>query len=91
MELQKLKGMIYVVRNQQVMIDSDLAMLYQVETGNLNKAMKRDSKLEALEVKYTKAFHDRFLILDRETVYHVEVSLSAKSLKSRLLPGWQPV
>ena len=24
-----LKGMIYVVRNQQVMIDSDLAMLYQ--------------------------------------------------------------
>ena len=27
-----LKGMIYVVRNQQVMIDSDLAMLYQVET-----------------------------------------------------------
>ena len=27
-----LKGMIYIVRNQQVMIDSDLAMLYQVET-----------------------------------------------------------
>ena len=27
-----IKSMIYVVRNQQVMIDSDLAMLYQVET-----------------------------------------------------------
>ena len=27
-----IKTMIYVIRNQQVMIDSDLAMLYQVET-----------------------------------------------------------
>ena len=26
------------------MLDSDLAMLYQVETGNLNKAMKRNQK-----------------------------------------------
>ena len=37
-----IKNLIYVVRNQQVMVDSDLAMLYQVETGNLNKAMKRN-------------------------------------------------
>lgn len=34
--------MIYVVRNQQVMIDSDLAMLYQVETKALNRAVKRN-------------------------------------------------
>ena len=27
-----IKSMIYVICNQQVMIDSDLAMLYQVET-----------------------------------------------------------
>ncbi|MCD8222168.1 MAG: ORF6N domain-containing protein [Clostridiales bacterium] len=39
-----IKNLIYVVRNQQVMIDSDLALLYQVETGNLNKAMKRNQK-----------------------------------------------
>ena len=31
-----IKSMIYVIRNQQVMIDSDLAMLYQVETRVLN-------------------------------------------------------
>ncbi len=36
-----IKSMIYVVRNQQVMIDSDLAMLYQVETKRLNEAVKR--------------------------------------------------
>ncbi len=30
------ENLIYVVRNKQVMVDSDLAMLYQVETGALN-------------------------------------------------------
>ena len=37
-----IKSMIYVVRNQQVMIDSDLAILYQVETKVLNQAAKRN-------------------------------------------------
>ena len=37
-----IKSMIYVIRNQQVMIDSDLAMLYQVETRVLNQAVKRN-------------------------------------------------
>lgn len=39
-----IKSMIYVVRNQQVMIDSDLALLYQVETSALNRAVKRNIK-----------------------------------------------
>lgn len=37
-----IEKMIYVIRNQQVMIDSDLAMLYQVETKRLNEAVKRN-------------------------------------------------
>jgi hypothetical protein len=37
-----IKSLIYFVRNQQVMMDSDLAMLYQVETGALNRAVKRN-------------------------------------------------
>ena len=37
-----IKNLIYVIRNQQVMIDSDLAVLYQVETGRLNEAVKRN-------------------------------------------------
>lgn len=39
-----IKNLIYVIRGKQVMMDSDLAVLYQVETGNLNKAMKRNQK-----------------------------------------------
>ena len=34
--------MIYVIRGQQVMLDQDLALLYQVETGRLNEAVKRN-------------------------------------------------
>ena len=37
-----IKNMIYTFRDQQVMVDSDLAKLYQVTTGNLNKAVKRN-------------------------------------------------
>lgn len=40
--LSKIESMIYVIRNQKVMLDSDLAELYGVETKNLNKAVKRN-------------------------------------------------
>lgn len=33
---------IYAIRDKQVMLDSDLAVLYQVETGALNRAVKRN-------------------------------------------------
>ncbi len=35
-------NLVYVVRGQQVMLDSDLATLYQVETRVLNQAVKRN-------------------------------------------------
>lgn len=38
-----IQNMIYNIRNKQVMIDSDLAMLYQVETKYLNRQKSRNS------------------------------------------------
>jgi hypothetical protein len=35
---------IYLIRNMKVMLDKDLAELYGVLTGNLNKSVKRNSK-----------------------------------------------
>ena len=35
---------IYLIRNQKVMLDKDLAELYEVITGNLNKAVGRNLK-----------------------------------------------
>ena len=44
MELQVIQSKIYEIRGQRVMLDKDLAELYQVNTGNLNKAVKRNIK-----------------------------------------------
>ncbi len=38
----KIQNLIYVIRDRQVMVDSDLAMLYNVETKRLNEAVKRN-------------------------------------------------
>jgi ORF6N domain len=37
-----IETLIYTVRDKQVMLDNDLASLYQVETKILNKAVKRN-------------------------------------------------
>jgi hypothetical protein len=42
-KLSKLEKLIYEVRRQAVMLDSDLANLYQVETRTFNQAVKRNA------------------------------------------------
>jgi hypothetical protein len=39
---QPVESLIHLVRGQKVMLDSDLADLYSVETGQLNRAVKRN-------------------------------------------------
>ena len=41
-ELQNIQNLIYVIRGQRVMLDFDLAMLYEVETRSLNQTVKRN-------------------------------------------------
>ena len=43
-DIPNISRLIYTIRNQQVMLASDLAMLYQVETRVLNQAVKRNQK-----------------------------------------------
>ena len=38
----KIENMIYEIRGKQVMLDSDLAKLYQVETKRINEAVKNN-------------------------------------------------
>lgn len=44
MELQRIQNKIYDVRGQKIMLDFDLATLYEVQTKNLNLAVKRNLK-----------------------------------------------
>ena len=41
-QTEDIKNLIYTIRGKQVMLDSDVARLYQYETKNINKAMKRN-------------------------------------------------
>ena len=41
-QAENIKNLIYTIRGKQVMLDSDVARLYQYETKNINKAMKRN-------------------------------------------------
>jgi hypothetical protein len=41
-ELVQIQNLIYVIRGQRVMLDRDLARLYEVETRALNQAVKRN-------------------------------------------------
>lgn len=42
--IERIENKILLIRGQKVMIDRDLAELYQVKTFNLNKAVKRNVK-----------------------------------------------
>ena len=55
------KNLIYVVRNQQVMLDSDLAMLYDVETKVFNQAVRRNENRfpERFRFQLTSEEHER--------------------------------
>ena len=43
MELQLIQSKIYNIRGLKVILDKDLAIMYEVTTGNLNKAVKRNA------------------------------------------------
>ena len=54
-----IEKLIYVIRDKQVMIDNDLAMLYHVETKRLNEAVKRNI------ARFPEEF--RFQLTEKET------------------------
>ncbi len=41
---ERIEKAIYLIRGQKVLLDQDLARLYDVTTGNLNKAVKRNGE-----------------------------------------------
>ena len=68
MEVSHIQSLIYVIRGKQVMLDSDLAILYQVETGRVRlfevticdlKRRERWKKISAIcfyRTRYCNAF-----------------------------------
>ena len=51
-ELKRIESMIFEIRGYQVMLDADLAKIYQVETRVLNQAVKRNVDRFPLEFMF---------------------------------------
>ena len=60
----KIENMIYEIRGKQVMIDSDLAKLYHVETKRINEAVKNNMEKfpERFSWKLTEEESKMFLV-----------------------------
>ena len=43
MELQLIQSKIYIIRGYKVMLDFDLALLYEVETRSLKQSVRRNN------------------------------------------------
>ena len=56
----EIKNMIYEIRGKQVMLDSDLAKLYHVETKRINEAVKNNME------KFPERFS--FILTNEETI-----------------------
>ena len=49
---------------------------------NIKNANVKSNKYTKLDVKMTNAFHDRFMVLDDKTVYHIGASIKDAGKKS---------
>ena len=68
----KIEDMIYEIRGKQVMIDSDLAKLYQVETKRINEAVKNNPE----------KFPERFSwVLNTEDDHNLRSKISTSNIK----------
>jgi hypothetical protein len=71
--VEAVAGLVRWVRGERVMLDADLARLYGVETGDLNRAVKRNAS----------RFPDDFmLVLDKQEVANLKCQIGISSL------GW---
>ena len=76
---EDIKNLIYTIRGKQVMLDSDVAMLYHYETKNVNKAVKRnidrfpeDFCFQLLRMKWIKC-GSKMEPHQREKIINIEV------------------
>ena len=68
-----IRNLIYHIRNQQVMMDSDLAVLYQVETKVLNQAVTRNI------IRFPERFRFRLTKKEHENLKSQNVTSSSEN------------
>ena len=78
-ELQNIQNLIYVIRGQRVMLDFDLAKIYQVETKALNQAVKRNyRRFEGEEFMFQLA-KEEWKILTKGSLPSIDANINTSS------------
>jgi len=72
-DIQTIQSKIYEIRGQRVMLDFDLAALYHVTTGNLNKAVKRNIKRFPPDFMF-QLTKEEFLQLKSSLIFQIGIS-----------------
>ncbi len=75
----QIKDLIYTIRGKQVMLDGDLAILYELSTGRLNEQVKRNIK----------RFPERFTFRLTSEEYKVLISQFVMSKNGEMSGGRQ--
>ncbi len=85
MELQIIQNKIYEIRGQKVMLDFDLAELYEVETRVLNQAVKRNLDVFPIDFMFRLSKTEWEIILSQILISEPENidNISDANLKSQ--------
>lgn len=83
MQLQQIQNKIYEIRGQKVMLDFDLAELYEVPTKALNQAVKRNRQ------RFPADFMFRLTIDEWDDMRSQNVTASDKNMRSQIVTSSQ--
>lgn len=76
-ELVQIQNQIFSFRDQQVMVDRDLAAMYQVETKVLNQAVKRNIE------RFPEAFRFQLMNEEKRELVTICDRFNSQNLKSQ--------
>ena len=83
-DIQTIQSRIYEIRGQKVMLDRDLAELYHVTTGNLNKAVKRNIKRFPSDFMF-QLTKEEFEDLKQSLIFQIGISNDKQKTESGIL------
>ena len=76
----QIEKMIYVIRGQKVMLDSDLAELYEVKTKVFNQAVKRN------KTRFPKDFMFQLTLAERDSLRSQFVTFKTSIARRKYVP-----
>jgi hypothetical protein len=84
-KIMTIQDMIYEIRGYQVMLDADLAKIYQVETKVMNQAVKRNVERFPPEFMFQLTKIEYENLISQFTISSLKTKISPPNLKSQIV------